>query len=44
MMAEHGGFLVMEMERHLSLQGTRSWDNYYYASGTAGFCNGEWRM
>ena len=23
---------------------SRSWGNYYYASGRAGFCNGEWRM
>jgi len=22
----------------------RSWGSSYYASGMAGFCNGEWRM
>ena len=35
----------MEMERHLSLQVTRSWgSHYYYASGLGfGNGNGEWR-
>ena len=44
MMAEQYGFLSMEMERHRGRSCLRSWGNYYYASGRAGFCNGEWRM